>query len=133
MWAVSLAGARLAHSASGLDALGDLVSSRSSNEDDLCPECGAELAEWGALGCCDALTADCVGNVDGVSGEEFDFEADPSGWDRLVRHSWYVDTGEPAPREWNLSARHVGAVAKCAWKCGAAGRYGGSAEAPRIA
>lgn len=69
-----------------------------------CPICGQPVEEIGGMGCCGAITADCVGTVDGVSAEEFDFEEDDSASDRLVRHSWYVDTRLPAPMEWDMAA-----------------------------
>ena len=69
-----------------------------------CPVCGQPIEEIGGVGCCGAITADCVGTVDGVSAREFDFEADEAAWDRVVRHAWYVDTRLPAPMDWDLRA-----------------------------
>jgi hypothetical protein len=73
-------------------------------ESDGCPFCGAPVSEVGGLSCCGAITADCVGRVDGVIADEIDFEADAPAEDRLIRHSWYEDTLLPAPQEWDSSA-----------------------------
>lgn len=67
--------------------------------EDACPVCHGEVSEVGGLGCCGAITAHCVGTVDGepVPPEGFD-EGDPRE-DQVVHHFWYTDTGERAPSE----------------------------------
>jgi hypothetical protein len=67
--------------------------------------CGADIAEEGAMGCCDAWTATCAGSLDGkpFSWDDFD-ENDPTFDEdaidaRVVYHNWYPDTGEEAPDE----------------------------------
>lgn len=69
-------------------------------EKDGCPFCGTSVSEVGGLACCGAITADCVGTVNGRSAETIDYDEDPAAEERLTRHSWYVDTLQAAPQEW---------------------------------
>jgi hypothetical protein len=64
---------------------------------EICPACGAEMAEEGPLGCCGAVVGTCEGGVDGVGWRGID-EGDPR-LGNLEHHYWYLDTGLPAPND----------------------------------
>lgn len=51
------------------------------------------------LGCCGALVFSCSGSVAGVMCDEL--EEDDPRLDQVEWHSWYGDTGLPAPDERN--------------------------------
>ena len=66
-------------------------------DNDVCPFCAAPAADEGMLGCCGAWVVSCEGRVDGRLPDELDDAELDWLWDRIVRHSWYADTGERAP------------------------------------
>lgn len=121
MWAGSLAGARVAHSASGLDALGDLVGlvHRTRTTYVLSAEPNwlsgvvwvvvmpSQLIAWATL----------MGSLGRSSTSRQILQAGIASY--AIPGTWI----RVSLLRWSGTCRlgHVGAVAKCAWKCGAAG------------
>lgn len=57
------------------------------------------------MGCCDAWAASCAGSINGKPFSWDDYDEDAPDFDedtiidRIERHHWYTDTGQPAPAD----------------------------------